>query len=85
MKEPLEGALRARFGQMVLALALLALIEPLEGALRAQFGQMVLALVLLALIEPLEGALRARFGQIGRCDTLSSLFVFHLSHSHIYV
>ena len=39
MKEPLEGALRARFGQMVLALVLLALLEPLEGALRARFGQ----------------------------------------------
>ncbi|MER2025640.1 MAG: hypothetical protein ABS874_00145, partial [Lachnospiraceae bacterium] len=37
--EPLEGALRAQFGQIKKPWTLIAVIEPLEGAPRAQFGQ----------------------------------------------
>ena len=40
--EPLEVALRARFGQTVIPVALIAALEPLEVALRARFGQTVI-------------------------------------------
>ena len=58
--EPLDAALRARFGQMVMPVALIAALEPLEVPLRARFGQSGSTRALIAVLEPLEASLRAR-------------------------
>ena len=63
MKEPLEGALRARFGQIGIGSGFTCSDRALRGGSKGSVWSIGKGLVLLALIEPLEGALRARFGQ----------------------